>query len=117
VKATVQHLDDEMHEWLLDRKPSVIGFGSGFGYTSHCDWCAHDWHSAKCTTCRCDTARQRLDDTWRPAVNCRQADQVRLVCRDTGCDGWTAQFAVGTTRPGIPDPVRMKKLLYGQGPQ
>jgi hypothetical protein len=111
VKVTVQHLDDETHQWLLDRKPGA----ACFRYTNNCDWCAHDWHSAKCPMCRCDTARQRADDTWRPVVGYQMVDQVRLVCRDTGVDGWAAEFAVGVTRAGIPDPVRMKKLLYGQG--
>jgi hypothetical protein len=112
VKVTVQHLNDEMHQWLLDQPRAVL--------TSHmrclCDWCGHDWHSAKCTAlCRCDTARQRLDDTWRPGVTCEQADQIRLVCWDTGCDGWAARYAVGVGVAGIRDPARIRRLLYGKG--
>jgi hypothetical protein len=111
VKVTVQHLNDEMHQWLLDQPRAML--------TSHmsclCDWCGHDWHSAKCTLCRCDTARQRLDDTWRPGVTCEQADQIRLICRDTGCDGWAARYAVGVGVAGIRDPARIRRMLYGKG--
>jgi hypothetical protein len=110
-KVALQHLDDEMHEWLLDQPHGML--------TSHltcsCDWCDHDWHSAGCGLCRCDNARRRRDDTWRPTVRYQQVDQIRSVCDDTGVDGWAARTAVGIARAGIPDPARMKKLLYGKG--
>jgi hypothetical protein len=112
-KVKVQHLTDDMHQWLLNQPRGMLLMG----YASLCQWCDHDWHAHTCKTCRCDSSRTRLDDTWRPRVGYQQSDQMRAICRDTGVDGWAVRYAVGIDRIGtrLPTPTKVKNCLYGRG--
>lgn len=110
-KVAVQHLDDEMHEWLLIQRQTK----AYFDYTL-CDWCQHGWHAEACArNCRCDTSRQRRDDTWRPPVTLLPTDMARRIGHDTGCDGYAAQFCTGRRNYRRINSVTLRDLLYGKG--
>lgn len=114
MRVAFQHLDDEMHAYLLQKRWTQL-----YSTSSYCPWCTHDWHAERCSNssaCRCETARARLDDTWRPELNYGHEDNTRRIARDTGVDGYVARACVGV-RPTewTHSPCRLKNLVYGKG--
>jgi hypothetical protein len=111
VKVRFPVVTDEMHEWLLANRQSLIT--STFVI---CHWCDHDWHANRCHNCTCESSRSRPDDTWRPKLSYTTPDQARRIAHDTGLDGWSATACAGVTiKPGTPSPGRLKNLVYGKG--
>jgi hypothetical protein len=71
VKVRFPVVTDEMHEWLLANRQSLIT--STFVI---CHWCDHDWHANRCHNCTCESSRSRPDDTWRPKLGYTTPDLV-----------------------------------------